>query len=209
MICFVKGKLVYTGMNIAVVEVGGVGFRLNVSDKTLGRLALHESDEDVRLFTYMNVREDAIELCGFYSEEELSLFKMLISVSGVGMKAALAILSEHTVESVVFCVMADDAKSIARAQGIGIKTAQKIILELKDKISKEHNNTQITQKAFLASADTAKNVKGTAVEEAIDALSILGYTRQESMKVLGKLQTKNKTVEQLIKEALKALSPNR
>ena len=133
MLYSVRGKLIHTTASCAVVECGGVGFNCQTTLNTLRTLKL---GSEVTLFTYMNVREDAIELFGFATKTELDTFKTLISVSGVGPKAGLSVLSELSPEQVAMAIATDDVKTITRAQGIGKKIAQRIVLELKDKLSK-------------------------------------------------------------------------
>ena len=133
MIYSVRGKLIHTENSAAVVECGGVGYLCQTTMNTLKTLKLNS---EVTLYTYLNVREDAVDLFGFATQSELATFKTLISVSGVGPKAGLSILSELTAEQVAMAIATDDIKTITRAQGIGKKIAQRIILELKDKLAK-------------------------------------------------------------------------
>ena len=143
MIYSVRGKLIHTENSAAVVECGGVGYLCQTTMNTLKTLKLNS---EVTLYTYLNVREDAVDLFGFATQNELATFKTLISVSGVGPKAGLSVLSELTAEQVAMAIATDDIKTITRAQGIGKKIAQRIILELKDKLAKSEQ-TQCTNAA--------------------------------------------------------------
>lgn len=198
MFYYIKGTLVLTDPLFAVIDCGGVGYKLSISGSTLSKIAPHQGEE-VTLYTHLSVREDAVELLGFYSTEELSAFKMLIGVSGVGPKAAMAILSIMTPEKFAFSVSTGDAKALSRASGIGGKTAARIILELKDKVAKELNAVD-TDTGEVASVPT-----GAAVGEAISALTVLGYTRAEAERALSEVDTSD-TLENVITAALKKLA---
>lgn len=182
-----------------VVECGGVGFSVKTSMTTIAKLP--QSGEKVRLFTHMAVREDAMELYGFFEQAELQTFKMLISISGVGPKAAISILSNLTAERFALCVASGDAKSL-RAPGVGPKTAERIVLELKDKVSKEQIAGGISASDIPTVAASGKS--GNAAE-AISALEVLGYSRSEAAGVVTKLDAAM-PVEEMIKTALKALA---
>lgn len=180
MFYYLKGTLVLTEPSAAVVDCGGVGYRLTVSANTLAKLT--SLGEPVCLYTYFYVREDAVELFGFFSVEELSAFKLLISVSGVGPKAAMAVLSVLTPEKFALAVTMGDAKAISKAQGVGGKTAARVVLELKDKVAKEFS-TEIADVQPDAAAAAEETVLGN-VDEAVTALMVLGYTRQEAQAAL-------------------------
>lgn len=196
---YISGKLVMVGRGVAVLDNNGIGYELSISDKTAGRLS--GSDGEVRLFTYFHVKEDAHELFGFYSLEEKRIFELLISISGVGPKAAMAILSALSPNEFTLAVMSDDAKAISSAQGIGIRTAQKIILELRDKLSKDD---------FVAtpSAKTATPTKTATLQDALLSLEALGYSRSEAMRAMSIEGNENMSVEELIRTALKRLTKN-
>lgn len=196
MLYSLKGKLIYKEPALAVVECGGVGFKCAVSMATAAKLG--DIGSEIMLFTHLNVREDAMDLFGFSDIEEQSCFKMLISVSGVGPKAALAILSELTPERFALCVAANDTKSITRANGVGPKLAQRIVLELKDKVS----NADITKGVTSGSAVSAG---GGKLSEAISALVVLGYQQADAAKAVSGLD-ESASVEELIKHGLKALA---
>ena len=195
MIYSVKGKLIYLDPQTAVVECSGVGFRCQITMNTAREMP--PVGEEARLFTYMNVREDAIELFGFADKSEMDCFKQLISISGVGPKAATAILSEMTPDKVALAAATGDYKAFTKAQGVGGKTAQRIVLELKDKV-KGFTSEMPMQPGGVAS------VSGNA-EAAVSALTMLGFTAGEASAAVGKLDS-SKPVEVLIKEALKSLN---
>ena len=205
MFYYIKGTLAVLDPLFAVIDAGGVGYKLTISSTTYNSLPnLHSSKEpEVKLFTHMAVREDGVELFGFYTHAELSTFKMLTGVSGVGPKAAMAILSVFTPEKFALAVCSDDTKAIAKANGVGAKTAARIILELQDKLMKE------TPAEVLAGGSVQTPVKGGAAQkgalsEAQEALTVLGYTRSEATSAL---QGIDPTIglEEIIKQALKKL----
>lgn len=196
MIYSVRGKLIHTENSAAVVECGGVGYLCQTTMNTLKTLKLNS---EVTLYTYLNVREDAVDLFGFATQNELATFKTLISVSGVGPKAGLSVLSELTAEQVAMAIATDDIKTITRAQGIGKKIAQRIILELKDKLAKSEQ----TQSGNVQMPQTA----GGNVAKAIEALSVLGYTPADVSPVLANFDA-GLPVEQLIAMTLKQMGRN-
>ena len=180
-----------------VVECGGIGYSIKTSMTTISKLP--QSGEKIHLFTHLVIKEDALELYGFSEMAELQTFKMMISVSGVGPKAAVSILSNLSPERFALCVASGDAKSL-RAPGVGPKTSERIVLELKDKVSK----AQIA--SGIASTDSpAVYEKGGNAAEAISALEVLGYTRGEAAGAVGKLYA-SMSVEEMIKSALKMLA---
>lgn len=196
MIYSVRGKLIHTENSAAVVECGGVGYLCQTTMNTLKTLKLNS---EVTLYTYLNVREDAVDLFGFATQNELATFKTLISVSGVGPKAGLSVLSELTAEQVAMAIATDDIKTITRAQGIGKKIAQRIILELKDKLAKSEQ----TQPGNVQMPQTA----GGNVAKAIEALGVLGYTPADVSPVLANFDA-GLPVEQLIAMTLKQMGRN-
>ena len=205
MFYYISGKLAMANPNTAVIDAGGVGYKLTISENTYNSLPPRHtvSAPEAKLYTYMAVREDGIELFGFASETELSSFKMLLSVSGVGPKAAISILSLLTPERFALAVCTEDRKTISKANGIGPKTAARIILELKDKLLKETDIGDVAQ----ASVDTTSapmTVSGK-LSEAQDALMVLGYTRNEALNVLKKIDTQALGLEEIIKKALNML----
>ena len=194
MFYYIKGDLVHTENNLAVIDVGGVAYKLTVSANTIGNLAASQKDK-VKLYTYMAVREDAVELFGFYSLEELSLFKLLITVSGVGPKAAMSVLSSFTVEKFAIAVGNEDVKALSKANGVGAKTAARIVLELKDKVAKEISVSK-------GVADTP--VSSGTLSDAQNALMVLGYSKSEATNALKGISP-ILSLEDMIKEALKKL----
>ena len=193
----VRGKLIHTTTTCAVVECGGVGYNCQTTMNTLKQIKL---GSEVMLFTYLNVREDAMELFGFATKTELETFKTLISVSGVGPKAGLSILSELSPEQVAMAIATDDIKTITRAQGVGKKLAQRVILELKDKLAKSLGSADGIP---VASAAAAAADSGN-VPKAIEALGVLGYTPAEVSPVLATLDS-SLPVEQLIAMTLRQM----
>lgn len=205
MIHFVKGKLDTVSEQMIVVENQGIGFEIMVPLSAVSNLP--QTGNEVKIYTYTYVREDALQLYGFLSRDELTMFKLLITVNGIGPKGALGILSVMDVDALRFAVMADDAKSISKAPGIGAKTASKLILELKDKIDFEDAvESVLTTGATASSGETASGDAGYAANEAIQALVALGYTSTEAVKAVKKVElTSKQTVEDILKAALKNL----
>ena len=207
MFYYINGKLAHLDPTFAVLDVGGVGYKLTISGSTHSAMPPHLSVSEaptVKLFTYLAVREDDIELFGFASEEELSSFKMLISVSGVGPKAALSILTQMTPQKLAIAICTDDKKAIAKANGIGPKTAARIILELKDKLQKE----AIAEADLSSSADDelAAVIGGSSKKrDAEDALAVLGYSRSEASAALRSIDIDSLELDEIIRLALKKL----
>ena len=197
MLYYLEGKLLLPEMNTAVIDCGGVGYRLTVSGSTRQEIS-SKVGQTVRLYTVLSVREDAMELYGFSTEEERLAYEQLTSVSGVGPKAAISILSALTVERLNKAVLTGDVKSIATAQGVGNKTAARVILELKDHLAK----------VLGMKAEDLPDVPdgGQDLGDALNALMVLGYTRAEATAALRKIKTAGKSTEELIKEGLKILS---
>lgn len=197
MLYSVRGKLIAIETNAAVVECGGVGYMCQTTMNTLKAVKLNT---EVTLYTYLNVREDAVDLFGFATKAELETFKNLISVSGVGPKAGLAVLSELSPEQVAMAIASDDLKTITRAQGIGKKIAQRIVLELKDKLAKAAKEDG----SFAQAAQNSVNVSMGNVPKAIEALGVLGYSPSDVSPVLATLDS-TLPVEQLISLTLKQM----
>ena len=193
----VRGKLIHMDSSTAVVECGGVGYNCQTTMNTLKNLRL---GDEVTLYTYLNVREDAMELFGFSAKTELDTFKTLISVSGVGPKAGLAVLSELSPEQVAMAIATDDIKTITRAPGIGKKIAQRIVLELKDKLAKA---VSADNSLSAVSASAASAASGN-IPKALEALGVLGYTPADVSGVLATLDN-SLPVEQLIALTLKQM----
>ncbi len=202
MIYSVRGKLTVKELNFAVIECAGVGYGCRTTYTTVSQLG--ELGGEAMLYTYMYVREDAVELFGFSTLQELSCFKLLISVSGVGPKAATAILSDVDPERFAFLVASGDSKFFTKTKGVGAKTAQRIVLELKDKISSETLSGSFSKSSadFSSAAGTGA---ATSVTEALEALMVLGYSQGEVAPILGKLDPEAST-QDLIKETLKIIA---
>ena len=195
----ITGRVVHLDTQSVALETGGVAFQCSTTLSTLKTIG--EKGSTATLYTYLNVREDALDLFGFATEQELECFKLLISVSGVGPKAALSILSELTPDKLALCLATGDSKSITRAQGVGPKLAQRVVLELKDKLAKGLElpaDSPEIQAAGIAAAD------GNAAE-AVSALTMLGYSQSEAAMAVSKLDGAM-PVEELIKQALKQLA---
>ena len=204
MFYYISGVLAYANPTTAVIDAGGVGYKLTISENTYNSLPPRHTVESptAKLFTYMAVREDGIELFGFANEAELSSFKMLLSVSGVGPKAAISSLSLLTPEKFALAVCTDDKKMIAKANGIGPKTAARIILELKDKLMKV---TDVGEAANASIESVSVPTNAGKLAEAQDALLVLGYSRSEALNVLKTIDTQTLGLEEIIKRALKLL----
>lgn len=198
MIYSVKGEVVHTEANLAVIECGGVGYACRTTFTTLSKLKGIGSQ--AKLYTYLNVSQDDVSLFGFYDQQELKCFRMLLTVSGVGPKAALSVLSDIPPEKFALTVATGDYKAITMAKGIGAKTAQRIVLELKDKIAKE----QLSGVSSVDFSAVSEAVSGGATGEAIAALVVLGYSQAEAATVISGLDSSLST-EELIKQALKKI----
>lgn len=196
------GNVLYTDAEIAVISCSGVGFECHTTTHTLKKIA--GAREQVTLLTYLAVREDALVLYGFYDKNELDCFKMLISVSGVGPKAALSILSELGVDRLVLCVATSDSKSIQKAPNVGAKTAQRVILELKDKIG---SLTTAADPDTVSAFDEIVDL-GDEQSQAVDALISLGYSRGEASAAIRTAARSHQgaKVEELIREGLKLMA---
>ena len=196
MIYSLRGTLIYTDVNSAVIECGGVGYKCTATHKTLAQLP--NIGQEVMLYTYMAVREDSVDLFGFYEKAELDFFKLVISVNGIGPKIGISILSDFTPEQLAFFITASDAKSISKASGVGPKMAQRIVLELKDKVT----SGEISANDFAPIGNAPK--VGNA-SEAIEALVSIGFTQGEAAKAVAKFDPQTPT-EAIIKEVLKSIS---
>ena len=204
MFYYISGKLAHLDQSFAVVDAGGVGYKLTISQNTYNGMPPHLTVSEpptVKLFTYMAVREDGIELFGFGSEDELSSFKMLISVSGIGPKAAISILSHLTPQKLAIAILQDDKKTISKANGIGPKTAARVVLELKDKLKKE--NVYVGDEAEVESI-AAVAQSNSALEDAQKALMVLGYSKSEAISALSGVDQSLDT-DDMIRLALKKL----
>lgn len=198
MLATLNGKLIIKELNYIVVECGGVGFKCFVTQNT--HAGIGNIGDTVFLHTYLSVREDALDLYGFADSSELEVFKLITSVSGVGSKIGLAILSEFTPDKIMLYIASGDAKSLTAASGVGIKLAQRIILELKDKVSSISVGDANIDVKSVGNATTH-----TTTREAIEALVSLGYSQSEASLAVGRLDPALDTNE-LIKQALKLLA---
>lgn len=196
MIATLRGNLIYFDSSSVIVECGGVGFKCTTTSATLG--SLPDLGEEIFLYTYMAVREDAMDLFGFSTVDEMEAFKMIISVNGVGPKIGIALLSEFTPNQLYLYIGSNDAKMLTSASGVGIKLAQRIVLELKDKVEKV---------GYISATDLKPKAKPqkTASDEAIAALMALGYNKGEASLAVGKIEEDLPT-DALIKQALKLLA---
>ena len=195
MIAYLKGKLVIKSVDYIVIDVQGIGYKVYMSKTAIDKF---EEEKEIKVYTYLKVREDDISLFGFNTLEELHMFELLISVGGIGAKSAIAILSNITPSKFALAVITSDVNTLKKLQGIGPKTAQRIILELKDKIK--------TEEAIDNQENTIKQEEQIQenMEELIQALQVLGYRRYEINNILPKI--KEETLEDRIKEALKYLA---
>ncbi len=198
MINYIKGRLTYKGSDFIVVENNGIGYKIFVSKNILASLGYGE----VQIYTYMNVSENDISLYGFSTSEELNLFFKLITVSGVGPKSAIGLLSTLSPSDIIFAIISEDVKALLAGQGIGKKTAQRIILELKDKISGDSAFANTSAASDIVSAASSAGEAGDAIE----ALTALGFTRSEATKAVSAVYTSGMTTEETLKASLKALS---
>ncbi len=199
MIYSVRGTLILAQPGTAVVECGGVGYQCSISHTTLSTLPPVGSE--VRLFTFLAVREDAVELFGFYGREELECFRLLTSVNGVGNKLAMAVLSDFTPDRLSLTIASGDAKGLTAAPGVGNKLAQRIVLELRDKVAASVAGSPAAQSAAEISQ------RAGDLGEAAAALAALGYSQTEAASALRGLD-ESLGVEELIRQGLRKLSAN-
>jgi Holliday junction DNA helicase RuvA len=198
MIYSIKGNVSHIEQNTAIIECNNIGYKCFVSNNTFSKLSI---GADTFLYTYMNVKDDGIDLYGFNTTDELKTFKILISISGVGPKAAMSILSEFDPYTLTLAVASNDYKRITKCQGIGTKTAQRIVLELKDKLKVDFasSDSMNPDEALVDFTQISSSAK-----EAISALKTLGYSEFEATNIIKK-QNSNMSVEELIRLALKEL----
>jgi len=204
MIRFVKGTLAFVGESEVIVENNGMGFGISVPISVIGHLP--EIGGEVMLYTYMNVREDAVQLFGFLEPEDLRMYKLLITVNGIGPKAGLGIMGAMSSYDIRYAIMAGDAKAIAKAPGIGPKTAGKVILELKDKMEWEDMLPEKETDRVLPESGTDSAQAAEVVQDAIEALTVLGYPKMEAARAVRAVEfTEDMTVEELLKQSLKKM----
>ena len=207
MIAYIRGRLEYVDLEegMAVLETGGIGYQILLSGRDLELLP--SAGEEVRLYTYLQVRDDAFVLYGFFTREDRKLFGQLLGVSGIGPKGALGILSGLSADDLRFAVLADDAKTIAKAPGIGLKTAKKLILELRDKLSLEEAfEARLAGEKAREVAEPSAGLTA-ARNEAVEALTALGYSSSEALKAVRQVEAADgMDVEEILKAALKYMS---
>jgi Holliday junction DNA helicase RuvA len=200
MISYIRGELAAVETEKIIVDAGGIGYGIFMPLQAISQLPPLGSD--VKIHTYLNVREDAMQLFGFLTRDDLEIFRLLIGVSGIGPKGGLNILSQLSPDSLRFAVMAGDAKAISAAPGIGKKTAEKLIIELKDKLKIE----DVLNAAVQESTGSPALADGSKIQsEAVQALIALGYGSSESLRAIKQVKAENLTVEELLKEALKKI----
>lgn len=199
MISYIRGELSAVEEDKIVIETGGIGYGIFMPAQSMGQLP--PIGQEVKIYTYLNVREDAMQLFGFLTKDDLHVFKLVIGVSGIGPKGGLSILSKLSPDDLRFAVLANDAKAISAAPGIGKKTAEKLIIELKDKLSVEDILERDAEKTdAVPITDYSSGVQA----EAVEALTALGYGSTEAMKAVKKVVlTEETTVEEVLKQALK------
>ena len=203
MIRFVRGELISVEEDRVIVDVGGLGYGIFMSGSAMGKLP--SIGKEVKIHTYLNVKEDAMQLYGFLTKDDLRVFKLLIGVNGIGPKGGLAILSVLSPDDLRFAVMSNDVKAISSAPGIGKKTAEKIILELKDKLSIEDALEHAVSKDHFAS-DTTEHYN-EVVSEAVQALVALGYGNTEALKAVKQVEIKEGMgTNEVLKMALKHMT---
>lgn len=198
MIATLNGKLIIKELGYVVVECGGVGFKCFVTQKTSASIG--KIGDTVLLYTHLAVREDALDLYGFEDLQELEVYKLITSVSGVGAKIGLAVLSEFSADKIMLFIASGDSKSLTAASGVGIKLAQRIVLELKDKVG-----TFTSKDAGIDLNSIGNATVNTSSKEAVEALVSLGYSQSEASLAVGRLDP-SLTTNELIKLALKSLA---
>lgn len=205
MIAYIKGELADINDNGIVVESNMTGYAISVPASVISQLP--PIGEQVKVYTYLHVREDAMLLYGFMSKDDLAVFKMLISVNGIGPKAGLGILSAIGPDELRFAILSDDVKTISKAPGIGAKTASKLILELKDKLKIEDVFETRLKHAEEAMQEGAREAEASIQNDAVAALTALGYSNTEALKAVRQVEiTKDTDVEEVLKAALKHIS---
>lgn len=199
MYAYIKGELAEKNIDSIVVEAAGVGYLIYIPTQYFDMLP--DEGEDVKIYTYLCAREDAMILYGFLSKDDLEIFKLLITVSGIGPKGGLAILSTLPADDLRFAILSGDSKAISKAPGIGAKTAQRVILDLKDKLSLED---AFEKKLENQTSGAAVSMNSTVKNDAVMALNALGYSSTESLKAVSKVDiTEDMDVEDVLKLALK------
>lgn len=202
MYAYIKGKLAEKNIDHIVVEAGGIGYLIYVPAQSIDYLP--DEGDQIKVYTYLYIREDAMVLYGFLTKDDLEIFKMLITVSGIGPKGGLGILSTLSADDLRFAILSGDSKTISKAPGIGAKTAQRVIIDLKDKMSLE----EAFEKKLENNADGVQKTLNSSIKnDAVLALSALGYSSAESLKAVSKVDiTDDMDVEDVLKLALKNMS---
>ncbi len=203
MISYVRGELAAIEEQKAIIDVGGVGYGVFMSQQSLSLLP--PAGNEVKIYTYLNVKEDALQLFGFLTRDDLDIFRLVIGVSGIGPKGGLNILSCMSPDELRFAIMSGDAKAISAAPGIGKKTAEKLIVELRDKVQIEDVLEHAAHGDENIGAGTVSDAGGGMQAEAVQALVALGYGSAESLRAVKKTSPDCETVEDILKEALKYL----
>lgn len=197
MFAYIKGRLELKTAEYVVIDVGGIGYKIFMSQTSIEKLS--ETEKEVKVYTYLKVREDDVSIYGFNTNEELRMFELLLSVSGIGAKSAIGILSSITPSKFALAVISDDVITLKKLPGVGQKSAQRIILELKDKLK--------TQEAVQEDTQLIETIKeNDVITEVIAALQVLGYSRYEINKILPKLTQEKVNLEEMIKLGLRYLS---
>ena len=199
MLAYIKGTLEAKMKGFVVVDVGGLGYKIYMSDTSIGRLG--NLGDKVKVHTYYQVREDDISIFGFNTSEELIMFELMISVSGIGAKTALAMLAVIEPSKFALAVISEDVTTLTQIPGIGPKSAKRIILELKDKVKKEEQIAQVQNVEIQKVV-----INDNKLKEAISALQVLGYTKRDVEQALKTIDTKEMIVEDIIKKGLTILS---
>lgn len=202
MYAYIKGELAEKNIDHIVVEAGGIGYLIYVPAQSIDYLP--DEGDQIKVYTYLYIREDAMVLYGFLTKDDLEIFKMLITVSGIGPKGGLGILSTLSADDLRFAILSGDSKTISKAPGIGAKTAQRVIIDLKDKMSLE----EAFEKKLDNNADGVQKTLNSSIKnDAVLALSALGYSSAESLKAVSKIDiTDDMDVEDVLKLALKNMS---
>jgi len=201
MISFVSGSVDRVDKNFVIINNNGIGYEIKISERTCDQIEeLLNSQREIKLYTHMSVKDDGMFLYGFVSFEELGMFKKLISVSGVGPKAAMSVISHMSSAEFYFAVLNEDFDILSKAPGIGRKTAQRIVLELKDKIKKLNPNVFSDKNLECDSKNNEARL------DALEALCSLGYTRSNVIKTIAQIQEKNISTQDIIKQALSLIS---
>lgn len=202
MYAYIKGELAEKNIDHIVVEAGGIGYLIYVPAQSIDYLP--DEGDQIKVYTYLYIREDAMVLYGFLTKDDLEIFKMLITVSGIGPKGGLGILSTLSADDLRFAILSGDSKTISKAPGIGAKTAQRVIIDLKDKMSLEE---AFEKKLENNAGGVQKTLNSSTKNDAVMALSALGYSSAESLKAVSKVDiTDDMDVEDVLKLALKNMS---